>query len=233
MLRFILEKTFKKLARDIQDEADRRSLHPQRLLLKAAQRDAADYAEEYMSGALTFQRQEEILDLALQRMPDEGLIIEFGVANGDSIRYLASGTKRTIHGFDSFEGLPDDWPSRHEAKGHYSTGGVMPLVPVNTVLHKGWFSETLPAFLVEEPAPVALIHVDCDLYESTRTIFQLLRPRIQPGTIIVFDEYFNFVGWRRHEFRAFKEFVQECGVSYRYLAWSYQQAIVMIEKINS
>ena len=232
MLRSLLEKVFKKLARNLHEEADRRHLHPHRILLKAAQQESANYAQEYMSGALIFQRKEEILNLALQRMPEDGLIIEFGVADGESLRYLASRTKRTIHGFDSFEGLPDDWPGRHEPKGHYSTGGVLPQVPFNAVLHKGWFDQTLPAFLETETAPVALVHMDCDLYGSTHTALDLLKQRIHSGTIIVFDEYFNFVGWREHEFRAFKEFVEENKVSYRYLAWSYQQAVVVIDEVE-
>ena len=76
------------------------------------------------------------------------------------------------------------------------------------------------------------MHIDCDLYGSVRTVLSLLKPRIHPGTIIVFDEYFNFVGWREHEFRAFGEFVEESNVGFKYLAWSFQQAIVVIDEIE-
>ena len=231
MLRGIMEKTFKKLARDIHDEADRRQFHPKKVLLEAAQREAAVYAQEHMPDALIFERREEILDLALQRMPQEGLILEFGVSDGDSIRYLASHTNRTIHGFDSFEGLPEDWSGRHEAKGHYSTNGKLPSVSNNVVLHKGWFDATLPNFLTDQLAPVAMVHIDCDLYLSTRVVLDLLRPRIRRGTIIVFDEYFNFIGWREHEFRAFMEFVQKSNIKYHYIAWSHQQVVVVIDEL--
>lgn len=232
MLRAFVDKAFRRLARAVHDEADRRHLHPKRLLLEDAQREAAAYAREHMSGAMIVERREEILDLALARMPAEGCILEFGVAAGDSIRYLAERTLRPVHGFDSFEGLPEDWPGRHEAKGHYTTDGRLPQVPANVTLHKGWFDNTLPPFLAGEAAGVALLHVDCDLYASTRTVLDLLKPRINPGTVIVFDEYFNFVGWREHEFKAFQEFVAETGCSYRYVAWGYQQAVVIIEGAN-
>jgi hypothetical protein len=229
MLRTLIDKLFRRLARDLRDEADRRQLHPKRLLLEEAQREAAAYARERMAGALIFERREEIFDFALDRMLDDGLILEFGVAAGDSIRYLAARTDRKVHGFDSFEGLPEDWPGRHEAKGHYSTEGQLPSVPGNVDLHKGGFAETLPAFLARESGGVALLHVDCDLYGSTRTVLDQLAPRIGPGTVIVFDEYFNFIGWRNQEFKAFQEFVTATGVSYRYLAWGYQQAVVLVE----
>lgn len=228
MFRNLIDKAFKRLARELQDEADRRRLHPKRLLLEEAQRDSADYARQHMASALILERREEILDLALARMPAEGSILEFGVAGGDSIRYLAARSERAIHGFDSFEGLPEDWPGRHEGKGHYSTQGRLPPMPANAVLHKGWFDQTLPAYLANDAAPVAFLHVDCDLYGSTRTVLDLLAPRIKPGTIILFDEYFNFVGWREHEFRAFHEFIAETGATYRYVAWGYQQALVLI-----
>tara|TARA_Y100001968_G_C19387744_1_gene733819 strand:+ start:234 stop:935 length:702 start_codon:yes stop_codon:yes gene_type:complete len=233
MLRGFLEKAFKLLARNIQDAADFKNLHPKRILLEEAQQDSADYVRNNMANALILDRRDEILNLALDRMLPKGLVLEFGVAGGDSLSYMAKNTNRIIHGFDSFEGLPDDWPGRHESKGHYSTDGKLPKVPDNTILHKGWFENTLPIFLANDESSVAMVHIDCDLYSSTRTVLNLLAPRIQSGTIIIFDEYFNFIGWRDHEFLAFREFTEENNVRYSYLAWSYQQAIVVIDEMNS
>ena len=228
-MRRLIDKLFRRLALAILDRADERHLHPKRILLEEAQRQSADYARDHMMGAMILDRRDEILDLALARAPEDGLLLEFGVANGDSIRHLAARTGRTIHGFDSFEGLPEDWPGRHEGKGHYSTGGNLPPVPATVRLHKGTFDRTLPAFLAAEAGAAALIHMDCDLYASTKTVFDALAGRIGPGTVILFDEYFNFVGWREQEFKAFHEFLAETGLGYRYLAWSYQQAAVIIE----
>ena len=63
--------------------------------------------------------------------------------------------------------------------------------------------------------PVAFIHVDCDLYSSTKTIFSLLSDRIVPGTIILFDEYFNYPNWQQHEYKALQEFVDTKNIKYR------------------
>jgi len=228
-MRRLIDKLFRRLALAILDRADERHLHPKRILLEEAQRQSAEYAREHMRGAMILDRREEILDLALARAPEDGVLLEFGVASGDSIRHLAGRTGRTIHGFDSFQGLPEDWPGRHEGKGHYSTDGRLPEVPPTVRLHKGTFDDTLPAFLAKETGTAALIHMDCDLYTSTKTVLDALADRIAPGTVILFDEYFNFVGWREHEFKAFHEFLVESGLGYRYLAWSYQQAAVIIE----
>jgi hypothetical protein len=90
----------------------------------------------------------------------------------------------------------------------------------NVTLHKGWFDQTLPDFVANHPGPIAFLHVDCDLYSSTKTIFQFLGDRIVPGTVILFDEYFNYPGWRDHEHRAFTELVEERGLECRWLAYN-------------
>lgn len=72
------------------------------------------------------------------------------------------------------------------------------------------------------------MHIDCDLYNSTKTIFDNLAPRIKSGTIIVFDEYFNYPNWQQHEYKAFQEFVEDNNIKYEYIAIGYGQAAVKI-----
>lgn len=229
LLNRLADKALVRLSDILLNRAQERLLHPQAILLRRAQEDSADYAAAHMGGALIFPRRDDLLRVALHRAPAEGAILEFGVAGGESIRLLAAETPRPIHGFDSFTGLPEDWPGRHEARGHYSTGGMLPQVPAHVTLHKGWFDDTLPPWLAADSAPVAFLHLDADLYSSTLTVLRLLADRLRPGTVIVFDEYFNHVGWRDNEFRAFQEFVAERRLRYRYFAWSFQQAAVVIE----
>jgi hypothetical protein len=54
---------------------------------------------------------------------------------------------------------------------------------------------------------VAFIHIDCDLYSATKTVLAQLAPMLVEGTVIVFDEYFNYPGWQQGEFKAFAEFI--------------------------
>src|SRR5690606_27174435 len=118
---------------------------------------------------------------AMQQANNTGLVLEFGVRFGNSIRMLARLSQQSVHGFDSFEGLPDVW--HHEPKGSYTTKGVMPDVPENVTLHKGWFDQTLPEFLKQHTEAVRFINIDCDIYSSTRTVLDLLAPRIRPGSV--------------------------------------------------
>lgn len=196
-----------------------------------AKRDSVAYVLERMQGALMLRDRWDLLAFALERAPAAGLILEFGVENGASISYLAARTDRTLHGFDSFEGLPEDWSGTEERKGKFSRGGTPPAVPPNVRLHKGWFDDTLPPFLAVEPGPIALLHVDCDIYSSTRTIFRLAGARLAAGTVIVFDEYFNYPNWRAHEWKAFQEYIYATGQPYEYLAYTAKNGHVAVRML--
>ena len=155
-----------------------------------------------------------------------GLILEFGVRHGSSIRQLASFTSKPIYGFDSFEGLPEDW--HQESKEVYSTKGKIPKVPTHVTLIPGWFEETLPLFLEKHEENVALINIDCDIYSSTKTVLDLLSPRIKKGTIIIFDEYIGNLHWEEDEHKAFVESVSKYQWKYEYLFYSaYTKQVVV------
>jgi hypothetical protein len=74
------------------------------------------------------------------------------------------------------------------------------------------------------------MHIDCDLYQSTKTIFSLLADYIKAGTIIHFDEYYNYSGWEMHEHKAFEEFIKQQNLKYEYIAYNamHQQVTVKI-----
>lgn len=166
--------------------------------------------------------------IGMEAAQKEGLVLEFGVRYGGSIQQIAALANQHVHGFDSFQGIPEDW--HEEPRGSYTTGGVIPRVPDNVTLHHGWFEETLPEFVQNHPGPVRLMNIDCDLYSSTRTVLGQLAGQIVPGTVIVFDEYLGHEHWREDEFRAFKEAVAEYGWRYEYLCFSLttKQAVVRI-----
>lgn len=194
----------------------------------AAKREAVDYIIEHMQTAMMLRDRFDLLRFSLSRAPAAGLVLEFGVEKGLSVNCLAAATNRTVHGFDSFQGLPEDWSGTSSPRGTFDRRGTLPKVPANVRLHVGWFDATLPAFLKETEEPVALLHVDCDIYSSTKTIFDLLADRIRPGTVIVFDEYFNYPGWRHHEYKAFQEFCTERERSYRYLGYAGEKGHVAV-----
>jgi len=185
-----------------------------------ATREAGDFVHENIPHLEGCVDPFETLKTALEAVTLDGLYLEFGVFSGTTINFIAEqmGNHKVVHGFDSFEGLPEDWGAIK--KGTFDTEGYIPEVRENVVLHKGWFDETLPDFMSENEGPVAFLHADADLYSSTKTVLNGLHSRIVPGTIIVFDEYFNYPYWREHEYRAFQEFVKNSGRSFEYIAYT-------------
>ena len=153
--------------------------------------------------------------------------MEFGVFSGRTLNHIASLTDQKVYGFDSFEGLPETWRDDFK-QGAFKTS--LPAVAPNVELVVGYFDVVLPDFLKSHPGPASLIHIDCDLYSSTRTVLDLCADRIVPGTTIVFNEFFNYVGWRRHEYRAFMEFVDAHRLVFEYTGYvpSHQQVSVKI-----
>lgn len=193
----------------------------------AAALESAKFYEEHMLTAEVFDNDLTLLSHALEIAPADGMILEFGVAAGRTINHIARLTDRHVDGFDSFSGLPENWRTGF-SQGTFAQ--EMPAVADNVSLYKGWFSETLPRFLEGKSEPVALLHLDCDLYSSTSFIFKSLKGRIKSGTVIVFDEYFNYPGWKQHEHKAFQEFIAETGLSFRYDSFvpSHQQVCAII-----
>jgi len=200
------------------------------VLSERASTSAADYVESHMPRTMGFSGKQQLMEFALSKVALKGMLAEFGVFQGESINHIAGRLKdgATIFGFDSFEGLKEDWSGYDLTKGTFSLGGQLPPVRVNVELITGWFDETLPRFLTQHPGNFAFIHVDCDTYEATRTLFKAAGERVAPGTVIVFDEYFGYPGWRVGEWKAWQEFVAERGVRYEYIGFSVNQVAVRI-----
>ncbi len=154
-------------------------------------------------------RREQVWDVVLSEVADRKvLFLEFGVFEGATTRYWAERLKHPesrLHGFDSFEGLPEDW---HEVrftqeKGHFSTGGTTPAIDDSRVkFFKGWFNETLPNYQPPDHE-VLVVDFDCDLYSSTKCVFQYIGPYIVPGSYLYFDEF----SCLQDEMKAFQEYI--------------------------
>lgn len=166
----------------------------------------------------------------VERASLPGLFLEFGVADGTTLDFFARcRPDRSFVGFDSFIGLPEFWKDGF-AKGKFAQP-ALPIVASNATLIKGWFAETARPFLETfETTPTAsFIHIDCDLYSSTKDVLEACAPALRSGTIIAFDEYMNYPGWQAHEHRALTEFASAFGFGFRYLAFVENGNQVAIE----
>jgi hypothetical protein len=189
--------------------------------------ESASYLNEYMKGVPAFANDFDLLEYALGKTEGEGGVLEFGVATGRTIKYIASLTQDDVDGFDAFSGLPEFWRPGF-GRGKFAQSA--PKVPSNVRLHVGLFQDTLPKFILADQRRVSFLHIDCDLYSSTKCIFDYLGERIRRGTVIVFDEYWNYPGWKDHEWKAFQEFVSESAIKYEYIGIvaKHQQVAVRI-----
>ncbi len=154
-------------------------------------------------------------------------VLEFGVAAGKTMRIIqaAIGDRFGVYGFDSFIGLPSDWIDKNGkvagngrcVKGRFTTKGKIPNIP-GVKFFKGWFKDTIKLYK-QEAKPVALIHVDCDLYSSTCDILLGLNDYIVRGTILVFDEW-TYNGDDEnddHEQKAFYEWARKYDRKYKFV----------------
>jgi Methyltransferase domain len=152
----------------------------------------------------------QLFDIGIQELQTEKpLYLEFGVYRGDVTRYWAArldSPRARFIGFDSFEGLPEDWTTA-AAKGQFSTAGAVPDVADDRVTFvKGWFDESLSCFRLPDHDRL-FINVDCDLYSSAVTVLRWAIPHIRPRDLIYLDEFHD----RLNEGRAFYEFLDASG----------------------
>jgi len=170
-----------------------------------------------------------------QKISINGHWCEFGVREGRSLNWLIEEyPQQVIHAFDSWQGLPEEWDN--------GTGKVAdmscdpPTVPDHIQLHEGWFKDTLPKWKQQHKGPIAFLHMDADIYSSTKEVLTALNDQIVTGTVITFDEFCNFrlsgkmSKWQDQEFLALTEWLDECERKIMPLNrnWAYQASCFVL-----
>jgi hypothetical protein len=180
-----------------------------------------------------------------QHTSQDCLFLEFGVGSGKTTAVIAWKLKQlygehgaTIHGFDSFQGIPESWDHTNLVAGTFSMDGEIPehLVNMTNVkVHVGLFNETLPDLnpYLAAKAPVAFAHIDVDLYSSSVQVLSHIACSLIPGSVLVFDELVNYVGFEKSgEYRAWQYIANRYQIDWDYGGIFWQQAlpIVIIRK---
>lgn len=190
---------------------------------------SAIYIENNLHNALLFPSKFMLWDYSIKKIENDGLFLEFGVHRGDSINYFATRYSNEIYGFDSFEGLREDWFGTISDASFFSLKKEgLPKVKPNVKLIKGWFHNTLPKFLENNSKKISFLHMDADTYESTYEVLTSIAALISVGTIIVFDEYLGYPNWENGEFKAWQEFTRLNNLNYMYIGFSNKQAAIRI-----
>ena len=185
--------------------------------------DNAQVIKTHKSDAI---KRKNHLKFVLDQLMINGEILEFGVYEGRSLKRISEKfPNQTIYGFDSFEGLPEEWTmtlderrsgvSNHP-KGHFDTSHLQYNFLPNVKLVKGFFEDSLPKWIKNNKLKnISLLHIDSDLYSSAKTIFDNLDQYIVKGTIIIFDElypwgnYKKYELWQEGEWKALVEWVNQ------------------------
>ena len=163
---------------------------------------------------------------------DDSYYLEFGVFKGGSINlfseYLSPLSKK-IYGFDSFEGLREDWKGHvFYPKGSLSLNKKLPDVKKNVYLNQGWIQDTLPTFLKQEKVnKINFIHIDVDTYETTKFILSQTKELMSENAVILFDDLYNFSGWSVGEYKALQEVYSE--EEYKFIAFSINKGNASIQ----
>ena len=203
---------------------------PLDLVYEHAVEESFELFKEEMQTAMLFRQKPRLraycLDRAVENMGRDGLYVEFGVWEGKGLNAFARRLSKLdilIHGFDSLQGLEEDWLGHHDGRiaGDYSVNGKAPVLEANARLRRGWVQDTLPGFLDEHPGQkIAFAHVDMDTYTPTAFALAQIKPRLVVGSVPLFDELYGYPGWRMHEYKALKEVLpDDC---YRHIGFSIE-----------
>lgn len=159
---------------------------------------------------------------------------EFGVWNGDSFKKIVSLNNHPgsrFYGFDTFEGLPEQW--QNVDSGGYSAAGKIPSIDdPRTKFIKGLYQHTFQTFLKEyNGTGIKVVNLDSDLYSSNLFVLSSIYSILNVGDYIIFDEFgYKFA----HEYRAFENFCSAFypGLKLISIAGAFEQAAFkVIEKI--
>lgn len=181
---------------------------------------------------LTFSDHFELREHCITNCTKDGMLFEFGVFKGKSINFLSKkllkqNDKRTIYGFDSFEGFSEQWSGVDKLYGErfHDQKKKLPQVENNVKLIPGYIENSLENFLIDNKVEkVSFIHIDTDTYSPAKVVLSLLKPFIKKGSIILFDELCGYPNWRSHEYKALKEVFNEDDYEYIGFAQSHPQA---------
>lgn len=191
--------------------------------------DFLELRSRIMSEGVAFRTRQQIWHYCMSLVEPGDSCLEFGVWYGTSINWMANTRPDShFHGFDCFEGLPEDWIKGHP-KGHFKVDRARLKWAPNIIIHDGLFEHTLEGF---RPERVKLIHIDCDLGSSCDTVLSKLESVIlEQKPLLLFDEFYSYVGYEDHEFMSFLKFINSTNASFRVIGRNINHQQVLLQTL--
>ena len=204
-------------------------------------RNCYNHFKKYFHQSIFLPSIDEIRDYAIytaiSNHQKEYYYMEFGVWMGTSIKRTSKiletlNDDTVIYGFDSFQGLKDDWKGYSIAKGSFNLSNEIPRLNDNCKIVEGWIEDTLPKFTSEhKDLQINYVHVDTDTYSSTKVILKDIKPYLVDNAIIIFDDFYNFPGWSVGEYKALIEELEEQEFTYLAFSKTSHQVVIQFNKI--
>lgn len=241
---------YKFIPLNIEKHTGNNILHPiSKNTLYKHDKGAVEFVSKYLYNAKCLESDAEAIRFASDSVIIDGAFLEMGTRIGKTLSFIGMlNPKKQVYGFDSFNGFSEDWnsgfqymPSGIVAKDAlalddnygFKEGKFIPPMPKNVVIFKGYFCEVLPQFKQQilKGDPIAFLHIDCDTYSSTRDVFSALKENIVSGTVILFDELYNYPNFREHEWKALQELQVEKNIDIDFIGFNiyHRQVIVLIK----
>ena len=178
-----------------------------------------NHFKEHINNSLVFEdtwkiREYAIKTALLNDKNKEYYYLEFGVFKGDSANFFSKFINK-LYCFDSFEGLKEDWTGTPLPKGHFNLNKKIPKLNSNVEPIVGWVEDTLDDFLKRHNPKINFLHMDMDTYNPTKFTLEKLKPYLVKDAIILFDELYNYPGWRNGEYKALTEIFKEDEFKYK------------------
>jgi hypothetical protein len=129
----------------------------------------------------------------------EFFYLEFGVYTGGTANYFSKFVNK-YYGFDSFEGLSEDWVGKGARKGTFNLNKKIPKLNSNVEPIVGWVEDTLEVFLKEHNPKINFVHMDLDVYGPTKFTLEKIKPYLLKNSVIIFDNMLNYTGWKDGEY---------------------------------
>tara|TARA_Y100001935_G_C17139254_1_gene424652 strand:+ start:83 stop:787 length:705 start_codon:yes stop_codon:yes gene_type:complete len=213
-----------------------KSNSPIGIYYKNLSQECYDFFKEDMNNSAIFLKSRDIRSYSISKAfnnnkSSENLYLEFGVFKGESINLFGKFLKQhnlKIYGFDSFEGLEEEWNMNdYNPIGRFSLNKKKPKVLENVNLIVGKVQDTLDEFLKgKKNKKIIFAHLDMDTYTPTKYTLNKIKPYLQSGSVILFDEFYGFPNWKQHEFKAFTEIFEK--KEFKYIAFCESEVAIQI-----
>ena len=190
------------------------------------------FFEKYFEKSMIFNDLERIREYAIQSSllndkHKEYYYLEFGVFKGESSNFFSKFVNK-LYCFDGFEGLKEDLVGTSITKGYFNLNKKIPNLNSNVEPVVGWVEDTLDDFLKKNNPKINFVHLDMDTYSPTKFTLEKIKPYLVKNSIIIFDEYYNYKGWKEGEFKALKEVFNENEFKYKAFNVHGAQCVIQI-----